>query len=893
MLHVHRQQLRERLVPVAAGEATRSIVRMLRPGTTIADRYRLDRELGAGGMATVYLANDLKHDRRVAVKVLRPELSAIVGAERFLNEIRTTANLQHPHILPLHDSGEVNGVIFYVMPLVEGESLRDRLTREKQLPVDDAVRIAHDAAEALDYAHRHGVIHRDIKPENILLHDGRALVADFGIALAVSTAGGSTRMTETGMSLGTPHYMSPEQAMGEREITARSDVYALGCVLYEMLSGEPPFTGPTAQAIIAKVVTSDPAPLATLRRTVPPHVAGAVHHALQRLPADRFGSAREFADAITGQGTLRFVPAPHKSVAAIEFTPRALLPWALVAAAAIVAALGWTRSGSDKAPSGQLVRLPLYLADTIRTELLSPLLLAMSPDGARMVLSTGRGGPLNMISLSDPVFRPIRGTEDGGAPALSPDGEELAFTRRSTLYRVPADGGEPVAITDSARSPVWGDRGTLFFIRQGHPYVLRPGSTRPERIAMIDSSQSIRALRVSPLPGEQYVLADHMRADRQNGSLLMIDVGSGRVDSLGIAGSNPAYSPTGHLVYVDSTRAVVAVPFSPRTRRPTGSPVVILSRVRIGYSGLAQYAISQRGDLIALPDSGAHRKQVFLVTSSGEARPVSSEIRGFGWMKISPDGRRAAYEIAEGGSGPWSLWILDIASGFLTRLTNANEAFRPQAWTPDGRNLLHLSGGPAGTRKVMSRPADGTGQEQEVAHFPLGVMQGSIDAAGKRMVTQGRNAISLATLGSSEPARVLFEDATAGPSPSISPDGEFIAYSSAESGRDEVYVRAIDGAGGRVRVSVNGGVQPVWNRTGTAVFYRDDVAMRRAVISRTPSLAVSRRDSLFSTEGYFAGSTMSWGVMPDDQSFLMLRDRTAPTYPVLVLNWPRLFDRTR
>src|SRR6266508_1241521 len=249
-------------------------------------------------MATVYLAQDLKNHRQVAVKVLRPELAAVIGAGRFLAEIRTTANLQHPHILPLHDSGEAGSFLYYVMPFVEGESLRDRLRREKQLPIPDAVRIATEVASALDYAHRHNVIHRDIKPENILLHDGSALVADFGIALAVSTAGGGTRMTETGLSLGTPHYMSPEQAMGEREITARSDVYALGAVLYEMLVGEPPFTGPTAQAVVAKVVTEEPRPLLPKRRTIPPHVEAAVLTALQKLPADRFASAAEFAEAL-------------------------------------------------------------------------------------------------------------------------------------------------------------------------------------------------------------------------------------------------------------------------------------------------------------------------------------------------------------------------------------------------------------------------------------------------------------------------------------------------------------------------------------------------------------------------------------------------------------------
>ena len=201
-----------------------------RLSTVLSDRYRIERELGAGGMATVYLAHDLRHDRKVAIKVLRPELAAVIGAGRFLREIKTIATLQHPHILGLIDSGEVNGTAYYLMPFVEGESLRDRLNREKQLPIADAVRLATEVAAALDYAHRHGVIHRDIKPENIMLHDGSALVTDFGIALAISSAGGAGRMTETGMSLGTPTYMSPEQAMGEREITARADVYALGCV---------------------------------------------------------------------------------------------------------------------------------------------------------------------------------------------------------------------------------------------------------------------------------------------------------------------------------------------------------------------------------------------------------------------------------------------------------------------------------------------------------------------------------------------------------------------------------------------------------------------------------------------------------------------------------------
>src|SRR5262245_52174448 len=272
-------------------------------------RYRIERRLGEGGMATVYLAFDQKHDRHVALKVLKPELAAVLGAERFIHEIKTTANLQHPHILPLFDSGRAGGeadgraeeFLYYVMPFVEGETLRQKLNRETQLGIDESVRITREVADALDYAHRHGVIHRDIKPENILLQDGRALVADFGIALAVSAAAGG-RMTETGLSLGTPHYMSPEQATAEKELTPRSDVYSLGSVLYEMLAGEPPHTGGSAQAVIMKIVTDRARPVTELRRSVPPNVAAAVEKSLEKLAADRFESARALSDALANPG---------------------------------------------------------------------------------------------------------------------------------------------------------------------------------------------------------------------------------------------------------------------------------------------------------------------------------------------------------------------------------------------------------------------------------------------------------------------------------------------------------------------------------------------------------------------------------------------------------------
>ena len=307
--------------------------------TALADRYRLERELGAGGMATVYLATDLKHDRLVAVKVLKPEIASIVGSDRFLQEIRITARLTHPHILPLLDSGTADGFLYYVAPYIEGESLRARLDREKQFPLEDALQVTREVAGALDYAHRNGVIHRDIKPENILLSQGKPIVADFGIARALSLSD-APRLTETGLALGTPYYMSPEQAAGDKELDGRSDIYALGCVLYELIVGEPPHTGPTAQAVLARIMVDPVRSIRAVRDAVPESLERTILRALARAPADRFASAGDFAAALARPTE----PPLHSGIS---------LPWRIVAALGVLLLLGLavTRLGPSRSTS--------------------------------------------------------------------------------------------------------------------------------------------------------------------------------------------------------------------------------------------------------------------------------------------------------------------------------------------------------------------------------------------------------------------------------------------------------------------------------------------------------------------------------------------------------------
>jgi rhodanese-related sulfurtransferase len=345
--------------------------------SALASRYPIEREIGRGGMAAVFLASDPRHRRRVAVKVLGQDLASLLGPERFLREIELAAGLSHPHILPLYDSGEVDGLLYYVMPFIDGESLRERLDRERHLPIEDAVAVARKVAGALDYAHRRGVVHRDIKPENILLHEGEPLVADFGIALAPGQDG-APRLTGTGMSVGTPYYMSPEQATGERNVDARTDIYSLGCVLFEMLAGEPPHTGPSGQAVLARMLTEPPRSLRSVRPGAPPALERALESALARLPADRFPTASAFADSLARIEANEPAPAPTRlqrsdpaldtgagpvaPPAASAPSPgrwRRSAPWTVAALALVVAVAGWWRAGG----------LPVALAgDELTTE---------------------------------------------------------------------------------------------------------------------------------------------------------------------------------------------------------------------------------------------------------------------------------------------------------------------------------------------------------------------------------------------------------------------------------------------------------------------------------------------------------------------------------------------
>ncbi len=488
----------------------------------LGDRYVVDRMLGRGGMATVYLARDLKHERFVALKTLRPEIAVALGRERFLREIKLAARLQHPNILPVYDSGDAGGTLYYVMPYVEGESLRDRLDREPQLPIEEALQIARETAEALSYAHGHDVVHRDIKPENIMMSGGHAIVADFGIARAVSAAGGD-KLTETGLAIGTPAYMSPEQAAGTGQVDRRSDIYSLACVLYETLAGQPPFTGPTAQAIMARHSLDAVPRLRIVRETIPDALEDVINRALAKVPADRFSTAEQFATAIAlaSGGTVSRVTAAPRPARSGGGWGRggAGLPWRkpvpMALGVMLLAAIAWILVG-PRGTAGPLTgRLDsrrvavMYFADLSRDSSLGHITAGLT-EGLIGELARVRG--LNVVSPNG--VAPYRGSDlsrDSIARALhagtlvegsvEPLGERVRATVRLVDGTSGADVGERVSFTLPSRQvlqvrdSVIQEAARLLRARVGDEVQLRElqaGTASPEAWALVQRATDIR-----------------------------------------------------------------------------------------------------------------------------------------------------------------------------------------------------------------------------------------------------------------------------------------------------------------------------------------------------------------------------------------------------------------
>ena len=876
-----------------------------RLAAALADRYRIERELGQGGMATVYLAEDIKHKRKVALKVLKPELAAVLGAERFVQEITTTAALQHPHILPLFDSGTVDGFLFYVMPFIDGETLRTKLDRERQLGVDEAVRITREVADALDYAHRHGVIHRDIKPENILLHDGRPMVADFGIALAVSAAAGG-RMTETGLSLGTPHYMSPEQATAEKEITARSDVYSLGSVLFEMLAGEPPHSGGSAQAIIMKIIAEPAEPVTKYRKSVPPNVAAAVAKAIEKVPADRFASAKSFADALADAHftSTSIAASVGAGVARVErLTRRALI----ATSALVIALLAWivTRPSISAPVIGYRIALPPEQTP-------DPQGFAMlTSDGSKLIYlgpaAPGGSGPQLWMKARESFDAvPIPGTAVVSAGAVSPDDRSLAFVQGEFLRRMPIAGGAATqvarGVSNVPAGVAWLDEGAILYVGISGGAIYRVpedgGESRP-----VWSSDSLIAFGLVALPRGRGALFIACAAPCARALLLAIDAKGGAATLVTDGVRFAQYLSTGHLLMVDneSSSGVVA-PFDLRSREIRGAPVAVLDSV--GVIGTYSYvAVSRNGTLVFRRGARQQERILELVAldRAGRESRIDSTftfrltrfLTDYGWM-LSPDARRLVIGLNT-ASGD-DIWIKALPRGPLSRVTfGASSERRPQ-WSPDGRHVLY-----AGDDGVFLRRADGTGGDSllhrgsvnEAALTPDG--RWLVFRTGARgSVAGGRDIYGLRIGVDTAPVPVLVtpfdENAFV-----FSPDGKWMAYESDETGRREIFVRPFPNTrDSKVQVSDAGGVTPRWSRDGRELYFvsADDHLMSVAV--RTgPAFRAGEPARLFkipqATRDLVRSWYTPWDVTPDGR-FMMVRhaaESSEGSEPPLIVvhNW--------
>jgi Tol biopolymer transport system component/tRNA A-37 threonylcarbamoyl transferase component Bud32 len=700
----------------------------------LADRYDLRSELGRGAMATVYLAEDLRHRRRVAVKVLLPEVAAELGKERFLREIEIAASLAHPHVLPLHDSGEAAGFLYYVMPYVEGESLRDRLRREKQLAVDEALRLGREVADALSYAHGRGVVHRDIKPENILLQSGHAVVADFGIARAVNAAGGE-RLTRTGMAVGTPAYMSPEQIAGEGDVDGRSDLYSLACVLYEMLGGEPPFTGPTMQSVASQHLSVEPRPITSIRPAVPGEVAAALGRALAKTPADRFNPVGQFAEALRpGRGG----EAPTRGARVRPAT------WVALGVAAVALGVYFVadRLGRDSAEPMPTVGRTVQVTRDPGLEV-DP---ALSPDGEMVAFAAGGAAEMQIRVRAVTGGRSVELSGVGDlhrSPRWSPDGSRVAYQAGDGIWVVPSLGGQPrrVVRIPEVATPF---SETAFTALAGHSWspdgtrIVFAGNYGAEGlyIAEVDGGTDPVPL---PAPREPHSPAwspDGTRIAVASGnamfafggayfgnagqsSIWIVPLDGGepvRVTEDAHLDTSPAWAPDGrHLFWVSDrggARDVYRIAVD-EDGSPTGEPVRLTTGLgahtialspdgrRLAY---ASFATSSNVWSIPVPEDGP--------VSIDLARPVTTGNQLIEDVDVTADGEWIVFDSDRDGNS--EIYKLRVGTSEPVRLTDHPAGDFGAFWSPDGRRVgFHSLRN--GNRDLFLVEADGTGLVQLTA----------------------------------------------------------------------------------------------------------------------------------------------------------------------------------
>ena len=819
--------------------------------------YDVTALIGEGGMGQVYQATDTKLDRDVALKVL-PDLFADDPERlaRFQREAKVLASLNHPNIASIYgleESGPSTGsgqaVRALVLELVEGPTLAERIA-QGAIPVGEALHIARQIAEALEAAHEAGVIHRDLKPANIKVRaDGMVKVLDFGLAKALepevsgdpsespTMTAAATRM---GVIMGTAAYMSPEQASG-KTVDKRADVWAFGVVLYEMLTGTRPFVGDDVSKTLARVIAIDP-DWSALPKDLPPVLGGFLRGSLEKNPRERVRDIGDVRLAMKGAFGTTVAQQGEAAVAPLLQVWQRPVPVAL----AVLAALGlgglavWTLTRPDVIPS-DLIRFAIVPPDTAPFSFTGARRdLAISPDGSQIVYKgnpSGSAPQLNLRPIDQLVGAPLRGGEGGFGPFFSPGGEWVGFLASgTTLQKVSIFGGPPVTLTESPNGiygASWGaDDQIVFGTNRAGLFRVPGGGGEPEALTTLDTEQGEQSHRWPfIIPGrEAVVFVIGTGATLTTGQLAVLDLDTGDVTQLGLAGVSPHYVSTGHLVYAAEDGSVRAVPFDATSLEVTGNPVPLVESVVVKASGAADFSISDNERLVYVGAGGAGFNQTsrLVVTGRDGAGTPLADIAGYAWYpRFSPDGTRVAFGVTEtpGVGSDADLWVLDMERGTRTRLTSeGNNRFFP-VWSPDGSQLAFADGSGA-TNRVLLTSADGSGEPETLLdrnerQFPMSwAGDSNVMALYTDNPSTARDLYVLSLDGDLTPEPFLatpFSERGV----SFSPDARWVAYVSDESGRDEVYVRPYPGPGGQVIISTDGGEEVVWGSDGSELFYRN------------------------------------------------------------------------
>jgi len=867
------------------------------PSGTKLGPYEITGAVGAGGMGEVYRAHDTRLGRDVAIKVL-PENFAkdAILKERFEREARTISSLNHPNICTLHDVGHQNGTDFLVMELLEGESLAERLARGA-LPLAETLRIGVEMADALDRAHRQGIVHRDLKPGNIVLTKAGAKLLDFGLAkpqaLAAASGFGRTAthvsptspVTREGTVIGTFQYMSPEQVEG-READARSDIFALGAVLYEMATGKRAFEGKSQISIASAILEKEPEPISRVQPMTPPALEHVVKTCLAKDPEERFQRAHDIklqlkwiAEGGSQAGAAAPVGARRRR--------REWLAWGAVAilgAAAVLTGVDYLRR-TRQAESGAVKRFVVSLPVSNVPLAGNTNSLAVSPDGQYFVYGASRasggwGLYLHSMSELDAVLLP--GSEDALNPFFSPDGKWVAFFASGKLKKVAVTGGAAMTICDApqGRGASWGPDEAIVFGAPGTSGLWRVSAKggKPEELTRLDRGQNEISHRWPEfLPGGKEILfaIQGSSPDWDTARIAVLSLKTGKWRTLIEGGSNPHYSPSGHIVFARSG-TLVAVPFDLDKLEVTGSPTPVVEDVFMSrVSGNAEAAISSEGTLVYMAGRGLDRpRELMWVDREGQSKSLGMAPGAYEQPNLSPDGKKVALHIQPPSD---DIWEYDLGRGTLTRLTFQPGEDETPVWSPDGKHIAYSANISNEPRAILWKNADGSGKEEVLAATGFHIHVGSFSPDGRLLAytnyeSDTRADLWLLPLTGDRKPRPFLQTQFNERDPKISPDGRWLAYTSDETGRDEVYVQALDGAGGKFQVSSRGGFGALWARNGRELFYRDENKVMAVAVTTQPGFTAASTRLLF--EGNYEIHPRRegiWDVSADGQRFLMAR----------------------